>query len=84
MDWLSRLHRSGCGVSISHRLPVNFYELTVVLLDFVVSRVTPAIHTRLGYKMFLVFASLNIGAMAPFALCVEVPYFYGVLIYGTT
>lgn len=25
--------------------------------------------------MFLVFASLNIGAMAPFALCVAVPYF---------
>jgi hypothetical protein len=41
--------------------------------DFVVSRVTPTIHTRLGYKMFLMFASLNIGVMAPFALCVLPP-----------
>ena len=53
---------------------MSFYEITTLFLDFVVSRVTPSIHTRLGYKMFLVFASLNIGAMAPFALCVEAPY----------
>jgi hypothetical protein len=39
-------------------------------LDFVVSKATPTIHTRLGYKMFLMFAALNIGAMAPFSLCV--------------
>lgn len=38
--------------------------------DFVVSKVTPNIHTRLGYKMFLMFAALNIGAMTPFSLCV--------------
>jgi len=40
------------------------------LWNFVVSRATPTIHTRLGYKMFLMFASLNIGAMAPFALLI--------------
>ena len=40
-----------------------------IFLDFVVSKVTPTIHTRLGYKMFLMFAALNIGAMAPFSLC---------------
>ena|SRR6266849_183974 len=39
-----------------------------VFADYVVSKVTPTIHTRLGYKMFLMFASLNIGAMAPFSL----------------
>ena len=38
--------------------------------DFVVAKVTPTIHTRLGYKMFLMFAALNIGAMAPFSLYV--------------
>lgn len=39
-----------------------------VFADFVVSKVTPTIHTRLGYKMFLMFAALNVGAMAPFSL----------------
>ena len=38
--------------------------------DFVVAKVTPTIHTRLGYKMFLMFAALNIGVMAPFSLYV--------------
>lgn len=38
------------------------------LWNFVVSKATPTIHTRLGYKMFLMFAALNIGAMAPFSL----------------
>ena len=41
--------------------------------DYVVSKVTPTIHTRLGYKMFLMFACLNVGAMAPFALYVHPP-----------
>jgi len=40
------------------------------LWNFVVSRVTPTIHTRLGYKMFLMFATLNVGAMAPFILLI--------------
>jgi sugar porter (SP) family MFS transporter len=40
------------------------------LWNFVVAKVTPTIHTRLGYKMFLLFASLNIGAMAPFSLII--------------
>jgi hypothetical protein len=46
----------------------NIYELTTIFADYVVSKVTPTIHTRLGYKMFLMFACLNVGAMAPFAL----------------
>jgi len=40
------------------------------LWNFVVSKVTPTIHNKLGYKMFLMFASLNIGTMAPFALLI--------------
>ncbi|KAI0270192.1 general substrate transporter [Russula aff. rugulosa BPL654] len=40
------------------------------LWNYVVTKVTPTIHTRLGYKMFLVFASLNVGAMAPFSLII--------------
>ncbi len=50
---------------------VNIYEVTTVFADYVVSKVTPTIHTRLGYKMFLVFASLNVGVMAPFSLFVQ-------------
>ncbi len=41
-----------------------------IFLDFVLAKVTPTIHSRLGYKMFLMFGSLNIGAMAPFSLYV--------------
>ncbi|KAN0107451.1 General substrate transporter [Russula decolorans] len=40
------------------------------LWNYVVSKVTPTIHTRLGYKMFLMFASLNVGVMAPFSLII--------------
>ncbi|THH13949.1 hypothetical protein EW146_g6328 [Bondarzewia mesenterica] len=40
------------------------------LWNFVVSKVTPTIHTNLGYKMFLMFAALNIGAMATFSLLI--------------
>lgn len=36
--------------------------------DFVVSKVTPDIHTALGYKMFFMFAAINIGGMAVFSL----------------
>lgn len=46
----------------------NIYGLTTVFADYVVAKVTPTIHTRLGYKMFLLFACLNVGAMAPFSL----------------
>jgi hypothetical protein len=67
MEWPSHLHHSGCGVSIFHESYI--YELMTVFADFVVSKVTPTIHTRLGYKMFLMFATLNVGAMAPFSLC---------------
>lgn len=42
--------------------------------DFVLSKVTPTLVTDLGYKIFLMFATINIGGMATFALYVLVLY----------
>ena len=41
----------------------------MLLLDFVVAKVTPTLETDLGYKLFLMFATINIGGMAVFSLC---------------
>jgi sugar porter (SP) family MFS transporter len=40
------------------------------LWNFVVSKVTPDMITELGYKIFLMFATVNIGAMAVFSLVI--------------
>ncbi|KAJ7470128.1 general substrate transporter [Mycena galericulata] len=40
------------------------------LWNFVVSKEGPTMVSVLGYKMFLMFATINIGAMATFSLCV--------------
>jgi len=40
------------------------------LWNFVVAKVTPTLNTDLGYKMFLMFASINIGGMAVFSLLI--------------
>lgn len=40
------------------------------LWNFVVSRVTPNIIAELGYKIFLMFAAINIGAMFTFSLLI--------------
>ncbi|ETW76863.1 MFS sugar transporter [Heterobasidion irregulare TC 32-1] len=40
------------------------------LWNFVVSRVTLTIINNIGYKVFLMFATLNIGAMATFSLAI--------------
>jgi hypothetical protein len=37
------------------------------LFNFVVSKVTPTLETKLGYKLFFLFASINIGGMFVFA-----------------
>lgn len=37
------------------------------LWNFVVTKVTPTIQLNLGYKMFFLFASINIGAMLVFS-----------------
>ena len=34
------------------------------------AKVTPTLETGLGYKLFLMFATINIGGMAVFSLCV--------------
>ncbi|KAH7925774.1 general substrate transporter [Leucogyrophana mollusca] len=38
------------------------------LWNFVVSKVTPTLEADLGYKLFMMFAAINIGAMATFSL----------------
>ncbi|EGN97657.1 hypothetical protein SERLA73DRAFT_110983 [Serpula lacrymans var. lacrymans S7.3] len=38
------------------------------LFNFVVSKVTPTLETDLGYKLFMMFAAINIGGMAIFSL----------------
>ncbi|EDR07128.1 uncharacterized protein LACBIDRAFT_250584 [Laccaria bicolor S238N-H82] len=40
------------------------------LWNFVTSKVTPQMVTNLGYKIFLMFATVNIGAMATFSLLI--------------
>ncbi|KAI0064835.1 general substrate transporter [Artomyces pyxidatus] len=40
------------------------------LWNFVISQITPRMMTELGYKMFLLFATLNIGALAIFSLLI--------------
>ncbi|KAN0078033.1 General substrate transporter [Tylopilus felleus] len=38
------------------------------LWNFIVSKVTPTIEANLGYKLFMLFAAINIGGMAVFSL----------------
>ncbi|KAH9934615.1 general substrate transporter [Amylocystis lapponica] len=40
------------------------------LFNFVLSKVTPTMVTNLGYKIFLMFATINIGGMAVFTLLI--------------
>ncbi|RPD53871.1 general substrate transporter [Lentinus tigrinus ALCF2SS1-7] len=40
------------------------------LFNFVLSKVTPTLVTDLGYKIFLMFATINIGGMGVFALLI--------------
>ena len=44
------------------------------LPDFVVAKVTPTLQTDLGYKLFFMFGTINIGGMAVFSLCVPYPF----------
>lgn len=48
------------------------------ITDFVLSKVTPTLVTDLGYKIFLMFATINIGGMATFALYVLVLLLYSI------
>ncbi|KAJ3515477.1 hypothetical protein NLJ89_g1732 [Agrocybe chaxingu] len=40
------------------------------LWNFVISKITPSLVTALGYKLFLMFASINIGGMGVFSLLI--------------
>ncbi|KAI0064842.1 general substrate transporter [Artomyces pyxidatus] len=40
------------------------------LWNFVISKITPTMNTDLGYKMYLIFASLNVSALVVFSLIV--------------
>jgi hypothetical protein len=64
MGYLLPVHHSGFGVRSCSFFGISYLRP----IDFVVSRVSPDIQTALGYKMFLMFASINIGALATFAL----------------
>ncbi|KAG6811789.1 hypothetical protein H0H92_005859 [Tricholoma furcatifolium] len=59
---LLQARRNGCGLN----QPSNRYTP----VDFVVSKVTPQMVANLGYKIFLMFATVNIGAMAVFSLLI--------------
>ena len=41
------------------------------LFNFVLSKVTPSMVSALGFKLFIMFATINIGGMATFALYVS-------------
>ncbi|KAF9256189.1 general substrate transporter [Marasmius fiardii PR-910] len=40
------------------------------LFNFVVSYITPTLVTKLGYKLFLMFATINVGGMGVFAILI--------------
>ncbi|KAI0702247.1 hypothetical protein C8Q76DRAFT_697954 [Earliella scabrosa] len=40
------------------------------LFNFVISKVTPTLQTKLGYKMFFMFGTINLGIMTVFALLI--------------
>ncbi|KAJ3781623.1 general substrate transporter [Lentinula aff. detonsa] len=49
---------------------LSFASASQWLWNFVISKQTPIMRTELGYKLFLMFASLNIGALTIFALLI--------------
>ena len=59
----ARWARGWLGTRSANRVPARFPHL-----DFVVAKVTPTLEADLGYKLFLMFATINIGGMAVFSL----------------
>jgi hypothetical protein len=57
---------SGYGVSHVRNLHARSHD-TGVSADFVVAKVTPQMISNLKYKIFIMFATVNIGAMATFS-----------------
>ena len=56
------LWSKSCSEIIPCKIP-----LTWISADFVVAKVTPLMISNLGYKIFIMFATINIGVMAAFS-----------------
>jgi len=66
----SRLRPSGYGVRRIFPILVNGRDPDIHLVDFVISYNTPAWVTSLGWKIFIMYATINIGAMGTFSLII--------------
>ena len=64
MECRSRVRASGCSV---RGISYDFSALTL-LLDFVLSKVTPDMVSDLDWKLFMMFATIDIGGLGTFAL----------------
>ena len=61
-------HLNGFGVRFNIWFVWFTFTNDIKSTDFVVSKVTPNLYTSLGYKMFLMFGTINIGGAAVFSL----------------
>lgn len=43
-------------------------DVSSIHTDFVVSKTTPTIEANLGYKLFMLFATIDMGGLAVFSL----------------
>ncbi|KAG6889244.1 hypothetical protein C0995_002456, partial [Termitomyces sp. Mi166 len=57
-------------VYVSDIFPTRTRHYGLAVANFTVSKVTPQMVTNLGYKIFLMFATVNIGAMGLFSLLI--------------
>ena len=59
------------GFSVCFSFHISSYVSDVISpTDFVLSKVTPTLVTHLGYKLFLMFATINIAGMGTFSLLI--------------
>lgn len=70
MVLLSHLRPSGYGVRSFSIFTVKGLGPDVHPIDFVVSYNTPTWITNLGWKIFIVYAAINVGAMGTFSLII--------------
>jgi hypothetical protein len=71
MVWHLQVHLNGFGVRFFFPSLDDILKNKMHLrksIDFVLSKVTPILNTSLGYKMFLLFATIDIGGLAVFSL----------------
>ena len=61
-------HFSGLGVRFNIYWFIITNHLNFKSSDFVVSEITPNLYRSLGYKIFLLFATIDVGGMTVFAL----------------